>query len=131
MGQVVRAGEQFETSIAADYRGQIIRRGIDSGEVDAFARKRVSQPYTLFDSTLRYDKRADSWNETISGFASSTHNINQSSVYMTVTTASGDSVLRRTRRRFPYQPGKSLLAIQSFCGAPLQDGLVQEVGLFD
>ena len=65
MGQVVRGGEQFETAIAADYRGQIIRRGIDSGEVDAFARKRVSQPYTLFDSALRYDKRADVWNETI------------------------------------------------------------------
>jgi len=131
MGQVVRGGEQFETAIAADYRGQIIRRGIDSGEVDAFARKRVSEPYTLFDSTLRYDKRADNWNETISGFASSTHNINQSSVYMTVTTASGDSVQRRTRRRFPYQPGKSLLSIQSFGGAPLQSGVVQEVGLFD
>jgi len=131
MGQVKAGGEQFETAIAADYRGQIIRRGIDSGEVDAFARKRVSEPYTLFDSTLRYNKRPDSWNETISGSASSTHNINQSSVYMTVTTASGDSVQRRTRRRFPYQPGKSLLCIQSFGGAPLQDGVIQEVGLFD
>ena len=120
MGQVVRGGEQFETAIAADYRGQIIRRGIDSGEVDAFARKRVSQPYTLFDSTLRYDKRPENWNETIIGSASSTHNVNQSSVLMSVTTASGDSVLRRTRRRFPYQPGKSLLAIQrrSSCQRP-------------
>lgn len=108
MGQVVRGGEQFETAIAADYRGQIIRRGIDSGEVDAFARKRVSQPYTLFDSTLRYDKRSDTWNEAIAGSATSVHDINQSSIDMTVTTASGDSVMRRTRRRFPYQPGKAL-----------------------
>lgn len=131
MGQVKAGGEQFETAIAADYRGQIIRRGIDSGEVDAFARKRVSQPYTLFDSTLRYDKRSDVWNETILGGASSTHDPNQSSVNMSVTTASGDSVLRRTRKRFPYQPGKSLLSIQSFAGAPLASGLTQEVGLFD
>ena len=131
MGQVRRNNEQFETAIAADYRGQIMRRGIDSGEVDAFARQRVSQPYTLFDSTLRYDKRADSWNETISGAATSTHNINQSSVFMSVTTASGDGVLRRTRRRFPYQPGKGILCMASFAGAPLQDGLIQEVGLFD
>lgn len=108
MGQIIRGGEQFETAIAADYRGQIIRSGIDSGEVDAFARKRVSQPYTLFDSTLRYDKRSDVWNETILGGASSTHDPNQSSVNMTVATASGDSVLRRTRKRFPYQPGKAL-----------------------
>lgn len=131
MGQIRANNEQFETAVAADFRGQILRRGIDSGEVDAFARKRVSQPYTLFDSTLRYDKRSDVWNETISGSASSTHNINQSSVHMTVTTASGDSVLRRTRKRFPYQPGKSLLSIQSFAGTTPASGLIQEVGLFD
>jgi hypothetical protein len=131
MGQIIRGGEQFETAIAADYRGQIMRRGIDSGEVDAFARKRVSQPYTLFDSTLRYDKRADQWNETIVGSGSSVHNAFQSSVAMTVTTASGDTVLRRTRKRFPYQAGKSLLSIQSFVGATPTEGLIQEVGLFD
>ena len=130
MGQVVRGGEQFETAIAADYRGQIMRRGIDSGEVDAFARKRVSQPYTLFDSALRYDKRPDQWNETVSGSASSVHNADQSSVLMSVT-ASGDSVLRRTCRRFPYQPGKGILSLQSFAGATPVSGLVQEVGLFD
>ena len=44
MGQIIRGGEQFETAIAADYRGRVIRSGIDSGEVDAFARKRVSEP---------------------------------------------------------------------------------------
>jgi hypothetical protein len=131
MGQIIRGGEQFETAIAADYRGQIMRRGIDSGEVDAFARKRVSQPYTLFDSTLRYDKRSDVWNEAIAGSATSVHDINQSSIDMTVTTASGDSVMRRTRRRFPYQPGKSLLSIQSFAGATPASGIIQEVGLFD
>ena len=131
MGQIIAGGEQFETAIAADYRGRIIRSGIDSGEVDAFARKRVSQPYTLFDSTLRYDKRADQWNETIVGSASSVHNANQSSVAMTVTTASGDSVLRRTRKRFPYQPGKGILSMQSFVGATPTEGLIQEVGLFD
>ena len=131
MGQIIKGGEQFETAIAADYRGQIIRRGIDSGEVDAFARQRVSEPYTLFDSTMRYDKRPDIWNETIAGSATSEHNIYQSSVLMNTTAASGDSILRRTRRRFPYQPGKSLLSIQSFAGAVPASGLIQEVGLFD
>jgi len=131
MGQIRTNNEQFETGILADHRGKLLSVGPDSGTVDAFGRARVSEPLTLFDSTLRYDKRSDVWNETISGGASSTHNINQSSVYMTVATASGDSVLRRTRKRFPYQPGKSLLSIQSFGGAPLASGLIQEVGLFD
>lgn len=130
MGQVVRGGEQFETNIVADHRGQIMRRGADSGEVDAFGRKRVSQPFTLFDSTLRYDKASEQWNESLVGAASSTHLVNESSVALTVT-ASGDSVTRRTKRRFPYQPGKGLQIMQSFKGATLASGLVQEIGYFD
>jgi hypothetical protein len=130
MGQVVRGGEQFETHIQADHRGQLLQQGPDSGAVDSFGRLRVSQPFTMFDSILRYDKSEDKWNETISGTASSTHLPNESSVAMEVA-ASGDTVQRRSRRRLPYQPGKSVLVLQSFVGAPLQDGLVQEVGYFD
>ena len=129
MGQVVRGGEQFETAIQADYRGRIIKQGPDSGAVDAFGRQRVSQPFTLFDSVLRHSKNAELWNETISG-GTSTHLPNESSVLMTVT-ASGHSVLRRSRKRFPYQPGKGLNVLQSFAGSTLQNGLIKELGLFD
>ena len=129
MGQVIRGGEQFETHIEADHRGQIIRQGPDSGAIDAFGRQRVSQPFTLFDSVLRHSKNAELWNETISG-GTSEHLINESSVRMTVT-ASGHSILRRTRKRFPYQPGKGLNILQSFAGSEPQAGLVQELGLFD
>lgn len=130
MGQVVRNGIQFETAIQADHRGRLLKQGPDSGEVDAFGRKRVSQPFTLFDSTLRYGKLPEQWNETLVGSASSTHLVNESSVALTVT-ASGDSATRRTKRRFPYQPGKGLQIMQSFRGATLASGLVQEVGYFD
>jgi hypothetical protein len=44
MGQVIRGGEQFETHIEADHRGQIIQQGPDSGALDAFGRQRFSQP---------------------------------------------------------------------------------------
>ena len=129
MGQVIAGGEQFETNIIADHRGQIIKRGADSGEVDAFGRRRVSEPFTLFDSTLRYSKLPEKWNETIVGSATSIHLTNESSVAMAVT-ASGDSVTRRTKQSFPYQPGKSLQIMQSFKGATLASGLTQEVGYF-
>jgi len=129
MGQVLRGGEQFETAIQADHRGQLLKQGADSGAVDAFGRQRVSQPFTLFDSVLRHSKNADLWNETVSG-GTSVHLLNESSVLMTVTT-SGDSVLRRTRKRFPYQPGKGLNVLQSFAGSTPQEGLIQEVGLYD
>jgi hypothetical protein len=129
MGQVIAGNEQFETYIEADHRGQILQKGPDSGMFDAFGRQRVSQPFTLFDSTLRHSKNPELWNETISG-GTSEHLPNESSVRMTVA-ASGDSVLRRTRKRFPYQPGKGLSILQSFAGAFLEAGLVQEVGFFD
>jgi hypothetical protein len=129
MGQVVRNNQQFETHIQADHRGQLVKQGPDSGAVDAFGRARVSEPFTLFDSVLRHSKNVELWNETISG-GTSEHLPNESSVLMTVT-ASGESILRRTRKRFPYQPGKGLNILQSFAGSEPQEGLVQELGLFD
>jgi hypothetical protein len=129
LGQISVNNQQFETGIQADHRGQLLQQGPDSGAVDAFGRQRVSEPFTLFDSVLRHSKNAELWNETISG-GTSVHLPNESSVLMTVT-ASGHSILRRTRKRFPYQPGKGLNVLQSFAGSEPQAGLVQEVGLYD
>lgn len=130
MGQVVRNNEQFETNIRADHRGQLLKVGPDSGRVDAFGRQRVSEPFTLFDSTMRFDERTDQWFTVLAGGGAVTYLPNQSSLSMAVTT-NGDSVLRRSKKRFPYQPGKSLQILQSFVGTTPVDGLVQECGLFD
>ncbi len=116
MGQIRTNNEQFETGILADHRGQLLAVGPDSGTVDAFGRARVSQPLTLFDSTLRYTKRTDLWNESFTGSGSVNYIAAQSSADLVVTAANGDVALRRTRRRFPYQPGKSLMILQSFAG---------------
>lgn len=131
MGQIRINDDQFETGIIADHRGQLLAVGPDSGTVDAFGRARVSQPLTLFDSTLRYTKRTDQWNETTSGSAAVNYIEAQSSANLVVTAANGDSVLRRTKRRFPYQPGKSLMILQSFAGTTPIAGIKQEVGFFD
>lgn len=131
MGQIRINNDQFETGIAADHRGQLLAVGPDSGQVDAFGRARVSTPFTLFDSTLRYSKRTDQWNELFVGAGSTTYLVSESSINLSTSTASGDVALRRTRRRFPYQPGKSLLVLQSFVGNIPTAGVKQEVGLFD
>jgi hypothetical protein len=131
MGQIKRQGEQFETHVIADKYGNLLDYGPDSGVVDAFGRQRVSNPYTLFDSSMRFDKRPDQWYEIATGGATTNFLTNASTLELKTTTASGDTVLRRTKQRFPYQPGKSLVALQSFVGAPLAPGLIQEVGYFD
>lgn len=131
MGQIRVGGEQFETHIEADHRGQIIKSGPDSGMVDAFGRQRFSQPFTLFDSMLRYTKRTDQWDEKVVGSGSTNYLVNESSLELKTTTASDDTALRRTRKHFPYLPGKSLLVLASFVGNETATGLVQEVGYFD
>lgn len=131
MGQVIRGGEQFETHIEADHRGQVLAKGPDSGMIDAFGRQRFSQPFTMFDSMLRYSERTDQWVESLSGAADTVYLTNESSLALTTTVASGDTALRRTRRYFPYQPGKSIMVLASFVGNEPIAGLVQEVGYFD
>lgn len=131
MGQIVAGGEQFETHVIADKYGHLLDYGPDSGVVDAFGRQRVSNPYTLFDSTMRFDKRPDQWYEITTGGATTNFLTNASTLELKTTTAAGDTVLRRTKQRFPYQPGKGLSSLQSFVGAPLAPGLIQEVGYFD
>lgn len=98
--------------------------------LDAFGRLRVSNPYTLFDSQNRYTKDPQ-FDESLSGSATSTHLPNESSVQMQVTTASGDEVVRQTKRSFPYQPGKSLFVMCTFAMASGVTNLRQRVGYFN
>ena len=131
MGQISVNSQQFETGIQADHRGQLLQQGPDSGALDAFGRQRFSQPFTLFDSMLRYSKRTDLWDEAVVSGGTTNYLTNESSLELKTTVASGDTVLRRSRRHLPYQPGKSLMIMASFVGNAPIAGLVQEVGYFD
>jgi hypothetical protein len=131
LGQISVNNQQFETDIQADHRGQLLQQGPDSGAVDAFGRQRFSQPFTLFDSMLRYSKRTDLWDEAVVSGGTTNYLTNESSLELKTTVASGDTVLRRSRRHLPYQPGKSLMIMASFVGNAPIAGLVQEVGYFD
>lgn len=96
---------------------------------DAFGRLRVSDPFTLFDSQSRFAASDDYSYATATGGATA-YNTNKSSVNLTVTTSSGSTVLGQTRRVFPYQPGKSLLTMQTFTMSSAKSGLTQRVGYY-
>lgn len=98
--------------------------------LDAFGRLRTSNAFTLFDSQNRYAKDPQ-FDESLTGSATSTFLSNESSVQLSVTTASGDKVIRQTKRVFPYQPGKSLLFLATFTMAAGQTNLRQRVGYFN
>lgn len=98
--------------------------------LDAFGRMRVSTPFTLFDSFHQYQDNGK-LTEYTSGTAYSTHDANSSSVVLTVGGNAGDKVFRESSKIFAYQPGKSLLIMQTFCMSPGKPGLRQRHGYFD
>lgn len=107
----------------------VSQHGFSSFRTDLFGRIKTSEPYTIFDSSHRYSQNGDFSDLTETGGAVS-HNINQSTALLSVTTASGSKVYRESKKIFPYQPGKSLQVMQTFCFAPAQANLRQRVGYF-
>ena len=102
---------------------------IGGTNVDAFGRLRISNPFTLFDSSHRYTDNGAFVSST-SGTASATFNANQGLIDLAVGTASGDLIRRETKRVFPYQPGKSILIMTTFVMAPAKTNLTQRVGYY-
>lgn len=97
--------------------------------IDAFGRLRISNPFTIFDSTLRYTDDTRNWSISTTGGANTSHNVNRSSVSMNVGTTSGDKAIRQTKRYFFYQPGKSLMIMNTFNMQP-KANVRQRVGYF-
>jgi hypothetical protein len=96
---------------------------------DAFARLRVSEPFTIFDSSHRYRDNG-LWSTGVTGGATAAFNASGGFMELIAGTASGSEVIRETDRVFPYQPGKSLLNINTFTMNPAKSGLRQRVGYF-
>jgi hypothetical protein len=96
---------------------------------DAFGRLRVSNPLTLFDSSHRY-KDNGLWATATASGGAAVFNASQGLVDLNVNTTSGSQVLRETFKVFSYQPGKSLLVMNTFVMAPAQNNLRQRVGYF-
>ena len=96
---------------------------------DCFGRMRVSEPLTLFDSQHRYQDNGK-WATANNGSSNTVHVLHESAINMNVGTANNDYVYRETKRVFAYQPGKSLLVMNTFAMNEPKANLVQRVGYF-
>jgi hypothetical protein len=95
---------------------------------DLFGRLKVSNPYTLFDSTHRYSQDGD-FDDVVIGSGSTVGIITtQSTVTLGIGTTAGCSIVRESKRVFSYQPGKALQTMQTFVLNPAKQNLVQRVG---
>jgi hypothetical protein len=98
-------------------------------QLDAFGRFRVSTPLTLFDSSHRY-KDNNLWASLTAVGGTYAFNQNQGLMDLSVSDLSGSSVIRETTKVFAYQPGKSLLILNTFVFAPSATNLRQRTGYF-
>jgi hypothetical protein len=101
----------------------------NSPNIDAFGRLRVSEPFTLFDSSHRFDDN-ELWSTATAVSGSATFDANEGLVNLGVTAASGSEVIRETTKVFSYQPGKSLLVLSTFVMSPAKTNLRQRVGYY-
>jgi hypothetical protein len=108
----------------------VIGGGDGSTAYDAFGRLRVSNPLTIFDSKNVMSKN-DLFDEALTASGTVSYTANKSTVNLNVTTASGDKVIRQSKRVMSYEPGKSLLILNTFVMNAQESGLEQRVGTFD
>jgi hypothetical protein len=101
----------------------------NSPNIDAFGRLRVSEPFTLFDSSHRFDDNG-LWSTATAVSGTATFDANEGLINLGVTAASGSEVVRETTKVFAYQPGKSLLVLSTFVMNAAKTGLRQRVGYY-
>jgi hypothetical protein len=123
----------FEVNGVATRDGKIVdeyNRFPVSINSDAFGRTKVSNPLTLFDSSHRY-RDNNLWESLVVGTGSTVGFATTAGlVNMTVGVGSTASVIRETTKVFSYQPGKSLLTMNTFILNPPKENLRQRVGYF-
>jgi hypothetical protein len=118
----------FEVYMRADRYGNIYDDLGQGFSGDLFGRLKVSQPFTLFDSTHRYSQDGD-FSDVIVGTGSTVGMITaQSTATLGIGTTAGCSFIRESKRVFSYQPGKSLQVLQTFVFNPAKENLVQRAG---
>ena len=100
----------------------------DNSSVDAFGRLRVSQPGTLLDAKHLYGDNRILFDQALSGTADAIFTLGNSCINMT-TSNRGDYVIRQTKQKFNYSPGKSIQGLMTGTFGT-EDNIVKRVGLF-
>ncbi len=114
----------------------------DSMAIGAFARMRISNPETLFDSKQVFDdtdiaNNVENFplffdNQEVSGGGTATaFDIDRASTILSVSDLTAGVRTRQTRRRFNYQSGKSQLVVFTYVFGATATGITRRKGLYD
>ncbi|NDG32439.1 hypothetical protein EB118_20495 [bacterium] len=121
----------FDVVMLADQYGNRISAANPTGvATDAFGRMRVSTPLTLFDSSHRY-KDNGLWATANTANTTYAFSSNEGLINLTLTNgAANNEIIRETTKVMSYQPGKSLLILNTMVMNEAKENLRQRVGYF-
>lgn len=118
----------YEVVMLADRYGNLAG-GTGGTSVDGFGRLRVGEPHTLFECSNRF-QLAELFSSSNTANTTITFVPTDGCVNLTIGTAATDSIIRETKKVLPYQPGKSLLVMNTVTFAEPKANLVQRVGYY-
>ena len=96
-----------------------------------FGGARIVSTQNVFESLFSFDKQPLVWDEVLATGGTSVFNANTNSIDMTVTTASGSSVIRQTFRRVRYNPSRACQLITSGILGSGKTNVRKRIGQFD
>jgi hypothetical protein len=103
----------------------------DTVQHTATNRRKVSNYEITKFNTFQYTKDPLIWDEEITGTASSSLDLYETMVLMTVGSTIGDKVVRQTKRILPYVPGRENEICMNFILEAQTSGIRQRLGMFD
>jgi len=111
------------------YFNEIQVGATDSPSVDAYGRWRTVSPYAIFDNKQLYDAGPIVWSTLITGNATSSFSQKDACTFLYA--SQGGSVIRQTKKRNIYQPGKSHMVLHTTNFSGSYTGCIKRSGLFD
>lgn len=103
----------------------------NTSDIDAFGRKRISDPTTLFDNSFEYDLQPLFWDTSLSSGADITHDSDKHAASMTVSGSTAGTAILQSFAYHPYQKGKSQRIVLTFVLGARSNGITRRIGYFD
>ena len=98
---VLGAGQSHIGSVSID-------ANVNNGSSDAFGKLRISQPFTLIDSSFEYDLDSVYWESLLASGGTVTSSPLVSGATLAVTSTAASRALFQTHYHLRYQPGKAM-----------------------
>lgn len=126
-----RTARQHSREIFSSPDTTLLIAQANTSDIDAFGRRRTSEPTTLFDNSFEYDLQPLFWDTSLSGGADITHDNTKHAAIMTVSGSTAGTGILQTFAYHPYQKGKSQRPVMTFTLGARASGITRRIGYFD